>query len=98
MTIMQRTRENRPETHAMARVVWVLIVENCDWYFSLFLTSTGGFLGGLWLESKFYSHGAHWDVGDATDKARVRATRAAVAVATIELVVRPLTAHKKMQE
>src|SRR5687767_7901885 len=90
MMMTQMTSEKRPETRATASAAWAPTVENCDRYFPLSLTSTGGLLGDLRLESELHPHGAHRDARDPTDGARVRTARAAVAVAAVGLVVRPL--------
>src|SRR6185295_524950 len=98
MRVMQATREKMPETHATTFATWAPSAAASEGCFRLLSGApTAGPLRHLGLELQHHRsrpHGPHRHAGDLA----VRAPGAAVAVAPVRFVVRPLPPDGQRQE
>src|SRR6185436_2909937 len=102
MRVMQATSEKTPETHATALATCAPVAaasEVCFWLLGGALTAVH--LRGLGSEPQDHRgrpHRAHRHSRHLTDRAGIRAAGAAVAVAAVRLVVRPLPPDRQRQQ
>src|SRR5262249_41599907 len=93
MSEMQATREKTPDTHATAFATWAPIAAPSEGCFRLAGLLTAAHLRDLGLEledDRGRPHRAHRHARNPADRTCVGAAGAAVAVAPVGLVVRPL--------